>query len=96
MQWLDFKGDEIEGLCFKTDQHKIQAGVKTFGGEWKTSAMKEIRNLAIKNNCFGELKCDSISEDVKRKALPLLMFMVLKRNGEIKSRGVSNGSLQRV
>ena len=33
---------------------------------------------------------------MKDKALPILMFMVLKRSGEIKSRGVVNGSYERV
>ena len=31
---------------------------KAFGEKGNLSAMKEIRNLAIKNDCFGELDCD--------------------------------------
>ena len=33
---------------------------------------------------------------IKDKALPLLIFMVLKRNGDLKSRGCANGSFQRI
>ena len=73
----------------------MQVGVKKFGGEGKILAMKEVLNLAIKNDCFGELKHESLTEEMKRKALPLLIFMVLKINGEIKPRGVVNGSFQR-
>ena len=58
--------------------------------------MKEMHNLEIKNNCFGELKHESQTDEIKRRDLPLLMLMVLKRNGEMKSRGVTNGSLQRM
>ena len=57
--------------------------------------MKELRNLTG-NECFGEIDCTSITQEMKDKALPILMFMVMKRNGEIKSRGVANGSFQRV
>ena len=58
--------------------------------------MKEIKNLTAKNLCFGEIACKPITSDVKHKALPLLVFVVSKWSGELKSRGVANGSLQRV
>ena len=67
LQWIDFKGDEIEGLCFKTEQHNMQEGVKKFGGEGKISTMKDVRNLSIKNDCFGELKYDSLTKKMKQK-----------------------------
>ena len=57
--------------------------------------MKETRNLAVKNDCFGEFSCESLTEEMKRRALPLLMFMSLKINGDLKSRGAANGSFQR-
>ena len=58
--------------------------------------MKEIRKLAEKNNCFGEVNYDSLTKRMKNEALPLLMLMVAKRNGIIKSRGVANGSAQKI
>ena len=33
---------------------------------------------------------------MKDKALPLLIFMVLKRNGDLKSWGYANGSFQQI
>ena len=96
LQWINYQGDEIEGLCMKTEHISTQSGVKKHGEEGKTSAMKEMRNLAVKNDRFKEVNYDSLTEDVKKKALPLLMFMVMKRNGTLKSRGVENGSKQRV
>ena len=55
-----------------------------------------MKNLAVKNDCFGEVEYESLTEEMKKRALPLLMFMVLKRKGVLKSRGVANGSRQRV
>ena len=58
--------------------------------------MKEIRNL-VDNECFGELDYSSLTQEMKdNKALPILMFMVLKRNGLLKTRGVADGSVQRL
>ena len=58
--------------------------------------MKEVKNLAIKNNCLGEVEHESLSREMIDKALPMLMFMVLKRSGKIKSRGAVNGSYERL
>jgi len=58
--------------------------------------MKEIKNLAVKNNCFGEVDYKSLSQKQKDIALPILMFMVKKRSGDIKTRGCANGSVQRI
>ena len=58
--------------------------------------MKKTRNLVVKNNCFMELPCKSLTKDMNRRALSLLMFMMLKRNGDLNSRGAANGSFQLV
>jgi len=58
--------------------------------------MKEIKSLAVKNNCFGEVNYKSLSQEQKDKALPILMFMAKKRHGDIKTRGCANGSVQRI
>ena len=50
----------------------------------------------MKNNCFGEVDYKSITQEMKDRALPLLIFIVMKRNGELKLRGCTNGSFQRV
>ena len=52
----------------------MQAGIKKFGGSGKMSAMKEIRNMSIKNDFFGEIKHESLTEEMKRKVLPPLDF----------------------
>ena len=54
-----------------------------------------MRNLAVKNNCFWELLREYLTKEMKRRALPLLIFMTLKTNGDLKSRGEDDGSFQR-
>jgi hypothetical protein len=55
--------------------------------------MKEIISLTD-NDCFGETEYKKLSQEAKDKALPILMFKVLKRNGSLKTRGCANGSAQ--
>ena len=89
---MDYKFDEVTDLVFAAKQYSINAGVKKYGAEGKESAVKEINNL-LKNDCFGETDFDKLTQEQKDRALPILMFMILKRNGEIKTRGVANGSV---
>ena len=96
LDWLGFRQNEIVELSFKAQQWSVQQGIRKFGDEGKKSAMKEIKNLAVKNNCFGEVDYKSLSQEKKDKALPVLMFMVKKRNGDIKTRGYANGSVQQI
>ena len=72
----------------------MQYGVKKYGKDRKLSAMNEMKNLAIKNDCFSELDYSSMADEMKKKALPLLMFMMMKRNDTLKSREVANRSFQ--
>lgn len=58
--------------------------------------MKEIRNLTTKNGYFGEIEYENLTKEMKPKALLVLMFVVAKRNREIKLRGVANRSFQQL
>ena len=57
--------------------------------------MKEILNL-IENYCFGETDYSNPSQEANDKTLQILMFMILKRNELLKTRGCTNGSVQRI
>ena len=74
LKWLNYHGDEIEGLCFKSDKHSAQKVIKLFGEKGKLSATKEIENLAAKDDCFGELDYKSLTHEMKDKKIPLLML----------------------
>ena len=52
--------------------------------------------MAVNNNCLGEFLYESLTKEMKQRVIPLLMFVMLKINGDLKSRGASNGSFQRV
>jgi hypothetical protein len=95
IQWMDVEQEDITAMMFAAKQMSIQEGMKKYKDEGKASAMKEIINLTD-NDCFGETEYDKLSQEAKDKALPILMFMVLKRNGSLKTRGCANGSVQRL
>jgi len=76
----------------KTEQLSIQSGVTKYGEESKKLALTEMKNLVVKNDCFKEVDYATLTEEMKNKALLLLIFMMMKRNGVLKSRGVANGS----
>ena len=95
LEWFEFNLEECAGMVFKAQQMNVKQGIKEYGDDGKASALKEIDNLTS-NECFGEIEYDRLTQTQKDRALPILMFMIMKRNGDIKTRGVANGSLQRV
>ena len=82
-------------MMYADKQMSAQEGVRKYGSEGKEPELREINNLTD-NDCFGETKYEKRTQEQKDRALPILMFMVLKRHGKIKTRGVANGSVQRV
>ena len=80
-------------MMFATKQMSIQEGMRKYKDEGKSSAIKKILNLT-ENDCFGETDYNKLNQEAKDKALPILMFMILRRNGILKTRGCANGSVQ--
>lgn len=76
----------IAGTYFNRYQYK-------YGDEGKASAMKEIQNLT-QNECFDKITYNKLTQEMKDHALLFLMFMIIKRNGDLKSRGVADGHVQ--
>ena len=64
-------------IDFAMTQMNIQEGLKQHGADGKASLMKEINNL-VTHDCFGEVEYESLTDEEKRKALPILTFMILK------------------
>ena len=50
----------------------------------------------MKNECFEETGHENLTQEMKDRFLPLLILMVMKREGDIKSIEVANGSFQRL
>ena len=95
LTWFEFDHDEVSSMVFKAKKLNIQQGIRKFGDDGKKSAIKEIKNLTW-NECFSEVENKILTQEMKDQALPILMFMIMKRNGDIKTRGVANGIFQRV
>ena len=70
----------------------MQEEIKKYGDKSKILDIKEMYNIITKNSCFSKLKYTSLIEEIIREAVLLLVFMTVKRNGEIKSRRVVNRS----
>ena len=64
-------------MMFKTKQISIQQGIHKYDDKGKKSVMKEIENLTD-NKYFGEIEYNSITQEMKDKALHILMFMIMK------------------
>jgi hypothetical protein len=92
IKWMDVKPDDITAMMFAAKQMSIQEGMKKYKDEGKASAMKEIINFTD-NDCFGETEYEKLSQETKDKALPILMFMVMKQNGSLKTRGCGIGCI---
>eukprot|EP00536_Pseudo-nitzschia_multiseries_P002497 jgi/Psemu1/5685/gm1.5685_g len=70
-------------------QMSTQEGMRVHGEEGKASIMKEIDNL-VTRGCFGKVNCNLLTEQQKHQALPILMFMLIKQDGRLKSRGCAD------
>ena len=46
----------------------MQKGINSCGFKGKESVMKKIRNLAGKNDCFGEIDIESLTEGNEKKS----------------------------
>lgn len=80
-------------MCFKVGKLSVQRGIKVFREKGKISAMKEMQNLTTKNECFGGIACEDLTEEMKAKAFPVLMLMIVKRNCKIKTRDYSSPTM---
>ena len=61
--------------------------MKVYGDKGKESTMKEAKNFYAKIKCFGETCHESLTQDMKDRALTLLMIMVMQSSSDLKSRG---------
>ena len=76
-------------------QHGLKAGLRIFGERGKAAMMKEMTQM-LTREVFEEIAYESLSREDKRLALPILLFLTEKRNGDIKGRLCADGRKQRV
>jgi hypothetical protein len=78
----------------KDGQYTLDAGLRKFGDEGKTAVAKELRQFNT-YYVFEPLEANSLSDKEKNGTLSSLIFLKEKRNGTVKARACSNGSVQR-
>ena len=71
----------------------ICEGLKIHGPDMKALVMKEINSL-VSHECFSKVPFKTLTDKQKKHTLPILMLMLLKGDGELKSRVCADGCPQ--
>ena len=71
----------------------ICEGLKVHGAKGKASVMNEIKNL-VSHECSSKVPLKSLTDKQKKQALLILMFILLKHDEKLKSRGCADGHPQ--
>ena len=85
----DDREEHVLGIVLT--QYSLKKGLAKFGEEGEASAEKEMRQF-VDYGCISPIDPSTLSRDDKQKALQSFMFLKEKRDGELKSRAVVNGS----
>ena len=88
----DEREEHVLGIVLT--QYSLKRGLAKFGEEGEASAEKEMRQF-VDYGCISPIDPSTLSREDKKKALQSFMFLKQKRDGELKSRAVVNGSKQR-
>ncbi len=75
-------------------QHSLEAGLKHFGERGEMAVSKELKQFNV-YDVFEPLYADKLSQEEKSKALPSIIFLKEKQDGNVKARSCANGSVQR-
>ena len=78
----------------KAGQYQLEAGIERFGERGETAVTKELDQFN-KYKVFEPKHANDLSEEDRKKALSLLIFLKEKKSGAIKARSCANGSVQR-
>ena len=77
-----------------TRQYGVRAGLKIFGEDGVKAVLKELRQIH-ERQVVVPLLPKEVTPDMKRKALPYLMFLKRKQCGTVKGQGCADGQKQR-
>ena len=83
------KGVSFMQQCFG-QQYLLQKGLKVFGTKGKAATMKEMDQLH-KRACFTPTHVKDLTDEERKKAQQMLLFLTEKRDGTVKARGVYDG-----
>ena len=83
----------VEHLMFT--QLFMTAGIKAYGQQGVDAIVKEMKQFHDRE-VVRPLLPEQITPDIKKRALGYLMFLKMKRTGEVKGRGCADGRPQRI
>ena len=77
-------------------QYNLSQGLRKYGDAGKQATMNELNQLVIRD-IFEEINFHSLTEQQKKEALPILLFLTLKQDGKtVKGRACTDGRMQRL
>ena len=80
---------------FSLTQYNLKRGLEVFGNEGILAVKKELQQLH-ERDVLIPVNADKLGTEMRRQALPYLMFLKQKRTGQIKGRGCDDGRRQRL
>ena len=89
----DYMRDIINGQILT--QYSLAAGLKKWPEQGKRATIKELKQM-LSRVVFKEISYLSLSEEDKRNALPILIFLSEKRDGTIKTRACADGRKEKI
>jgi ribulose bisphosphate carboxylase small subunit len=74
--------------------YTLMKGMKHFGNKGKEAAMNEMKQLH-ERNVSEPVRIEDLNNNERKRAMESLIFLVEKRDGTVKGRACTNGSVQR-
>ena len=72
-------------------QYSLKAGMKNFGHDSKKAVIKELNQMLIRK-VFSEIDYNSLTDEDKRRALSILLYLSLKQDGKsVKGQACADG-----
>ena len=96
---LEYEGDEIPvfAAIFEmifVQQLSLKQAIEKWGDDAVEAAIKEVKQLHDRES-FRPIDVSTLTPEQRRKVMRSFIFLVQKRNGVIKARKVTDGSIQR-
>ena len=76
-------------------QYSLRAGLKKFGQNGQYATIKELKQM-LAREVFEEIDYNSLTKQERKDALPVLLFLSLKRDNSVKGRACADGRKQQL
>jgi len=86
--------EELGVMAYLLTQYNLKPGLRKFGTQGEKAALKETTQLHIMDT-WTPMEASKLSREQRMRALSSLLFLKVKRTGDIKGRACVNGAPQR-